>query len=156
MPKLLSHYTEMARRDVADDVVAAVPARHPAVASGRTVAVGLAALIAGPLAVLAGLGAARQTTRTSHAHHQARYRTIVLALGPAEVTAHRLTRFGRRLGPALERYPSSEVSYRSTDIAVETILTVDGIEWLVHGWYERDLRAALHSIDEPDDAREAS
>ena len=68
MPKMLSHYTDMARRDVDPDTVAAVPVRHPIVASPRrSTLAAAAALLAGPLATVVGVGAARAANATSRA-----------------------------------------------------------------------------------------
>ena len=143
MPKPLAHYTEIARRDASTSVVAAIPVRSPeSVHRSWTVA-----HVVAPVAVLAQVIAAMTIRRATFAKRpaieQAMLFTLMMALHADSVTLHRRQRFGRQIGPAIERHPLVGVAYRRDGMAIETILTVDGTDWLVHGWFERDLRPIL-------------
>lgn len=149
MPKSLEHYTAMAReRD--PEVRFAVPARNPEISSARTSWLMMLSTTLGPLSVLGGAFGARVVTRRDPAHRQALVRTILLSVGADRVTAHHVRRFGRRLGPAIESFPVDGLTYRSTDVMLETKLRIEGVDWLVHGWYERELRQALRSFGHAD------
>ena len=74
-------------------------------------------------------------------------RTILLAVRPHDVSAHPRPHPHSAVGLVTRHRVASrppESATGTTDVMLETILTVDGIDWLVHGWYERELRADAH------------
>jgi hypothetical protein len=152
MPKMMSRYTELARRDVGPEVQAAVPARQPV--KGRDVAAGALAGGFGPIAITASAvllsTVGRLTLKRKSAYEQARLFTIVIAFHPGRATFHRQQWFGRRLGPTIEHATLDGLRYGRRGMAVETVLTLAGDEWHVGGWYERDLRAALRTLGHAD------
>lgn len=152
MPKMMSAYTDKAKRDVDAGVVAAVPARNPA--TRTAVAAGVFAGILSPL-VIAGSAlflttAGRAVLARRSPIEQGRMFTIVIAFHPEHATFHRQRWFGRRLGPAIGSSDYSGLRYARRGMAVETFLTVAGDEWLIAGWYERDLRQAPRSLGHAD------
>lgn len=152
MPKMLSHDTDLARRDVGPEVQAAVPARQPV--KGRDVVAGAFALGFGSIAIavsavfLSTIG--RLTLKRKSAYEQARLFTIVIAFHSGRATFHRQRWFGRQLGPTIEHASLDGLRYGRREMAVETVLTLAGDEWHVGGWYERDLRAALRTLGHAD------
>ena len=84
------------------------------------------------------------------ASRQAQLFTIVIAFHRDHVTFHRQRWLGRRLGPAIESCGYEGLRYERRGIAVETFLTLGGDEWLIAGWFERDLRQALRTLGHAD------
>ena len=158
MPKVMSHYTELARRhDRAqgfarpDEIVAAVPATRPPdpvdVAWG--VAGGAGAVFFSLFAVLAaGIATAGQYWRRKHKanNSEAPSVNVMIIVRRSSVDVAEVKRFGRRIGKTLGTYDFSQVRYWRTDFAVDTRMQTGGVEWTVHGWFERDLRAALRPL----------
>lgn len=152
MPKMLSHDTDLARRDVGPEVQAAVPARQPV--KGRDVVALAFAGSFGSIAIavsavfLSTIG--RLTLKRKSAYEQARLFTIVIAFHSGRATFHRQRWFGRQLGPTIEHASLDGLRYGRRGMAVKTVLTLAGDEWHVGGWYERDLRAALRTLGHAD------
>lgn len=167
MPPMLSDQTEVARKSLGDEVVVAVPVSNPdinklaAATAGLTIfgsllpnlLAGVAVFVAAPLGLFA---VGKWRSRKSPARAQARWGPLMAVFHATEVTLHPIISdrkwgvFGitkpKRLGGALESHPIGAVSFRRTNVAVDTRLTIDGVDYNVHGWYERDLRVALSQL----------
>jgi len=154
MPKMLADHTGLARRSLGDNrgIVAAAPARRGAWPSGVSTIAGSAVLssiepVLGALApglLLVRQGIERVRNRNAPAAERAQSQTMMLVFDTGGIHIHSLAGFGRRLGPCLESHPIDGTSYgRASSRATETHLVIAGIAWSIHGWLERDLRAAI-------------
>jgi len=162
MPKMLSHYTELARRRPSDahhyatppgEITAAVPARTPdPVEHSFAASAGAAGGLAGLLGLLiAGSGILLMTFRrlANNRNEEVPTSNAFVIFRETGVELARVKRFGRPVGPTLAAYPLDQVSYHRTDFAVDTRMMIAGREWMIHGWFERDLRAALGPLGVP-------
>ncbi len=151
MPKMMSHYTEMARQDSdttdRQSIVAAVPATRPdpvdeLMGAGGGCLAPLAGLFGAAIAaILLGTNLIRRKFMSHGSEIPAN--RVLIVIRNSGVDLVELKRFGRGLGRILHSYELSDVSYYRTEMAVDTRMRVGAIEWAIHGWFERDLRAAL-------------
>lgn len=71
----------------------------------------------------------------------------LLVFTDGTVSEHVLRWFFRyRIADATAVHPLEDVSYGRTGRLLETRLRVGDHHWMIHGWYERDLRSALRSL----------
>ena len=158
MPKMMSHYTEMARRQlpasIHGDVIAAVPSTPQPTGTDMVLDAGVGA-VAAIVPVAAALAAAvslflkslvqRGRPRNKPAE-QRLHQTLLLVFRRETVEIVELHRNGRRVGAVLESNALAGVSYKRTETLLDTRLTIGTIEWPIHGWFERDLRRALDPL----------
>ena len=136
-----------------EEIVAVVPTQPTSLVKPADVAAGAAAtvlgLLATPLAALPVLRVmvGRYRTRHAGADEQSLYHSLLLVFRRSRLDVHHHR--GARPIELVESYTYDRVhSYgRSAEgMAIETWLRADEFEFMVHGWYERDLRQALGTV----------
>lgn len=115
-------------------------------ALGVTLAIWQAALLGGVMGLLLVASANVRVRRTNA---RGTWDTFMLVFRPEELSVARWSGWRKRPTGQRSRHRRGEtpVRYASTDFAVDTRLFVGDEEWHVHGWFERDLKAALTSSD---------
>lgn len=150
MPKMMSHYTELARRretTAPQDILAAIPATTPdPLEDSLAAATGLFAGVVGLITAAVGALAVLVRRRAKNAHSEVAARSVLIVIRETEVDLVKVKWFGRGLGQTLSTYPHDIVRYYRTDLAVDTRMMIAGREWAVHGWFERDLREVLRPL----------
>ena len=136
-----------------EEIVAVVPTQPSQPLTRTDTASGAVAPFLGllglPLALLTLLRAAarKYRSRDSSTDEKSLQHSLLLIFRQSRLDVHDQRR--GRAGEFVESYTYDRVhSYgRSTDgMAVETWLRVDDFEFLVPGWYERDLRKVLDTV----------
>lgn len=103
---------------------------------------GLAVLLAAQARTLIG-----RTRTDMPVGRRGGFENVIAVFYEDRVDLHNSGEFRRRVGELLESHPLSAVSYRRTDVAVDTRLTIAEVEWSVNGWFERDLRSAMEPLE---------
>ncbi len=136
-----------------EEIVAVVPSQPTSLVKPVDVAAGAAVtligLVATPLSALPILRLQSGKFRTRHAgaDEKSLYHSLLLIFRRSRLDVHHQ----RRGHPTefVESYSYDRVhSYgrQTQGMAIETWLRVDDFEFMIHGWYERDLRPVLSTV----------
>lgn len=149
MPASLADFSAKIASRTGEPVLFAVTGDAPGGWGSMGAAPGAGALMI-PFGLAGGLvgamisGIAIKLSKWRHGR-KSRYARVVIAFTETELIEYDWPMGCRSPKGVNVRLPLAEVTlrYRRTDLAVATRLDINGHEWTVHGWFERDLRAAI-------------